>query len=341
MSQLGKRALEGELSPTKTPAVEWAQQLASEGYAVVPNVLTEAECDAAVAKIDNYFAQMNVNLNGKKEHPNTHGIIQHLEVGHCQGVWDVRLNPKVQDIFAQMYGTNDLLVSFDGMCYMAPEHRFGPKTWFHMDQAPRRSGRLCIQGYVNLTDSSDSRTGSLLVLPRSHQKFDEFFEEFPHMRVVLVGKDKKETPRGDWVKLESEEQRDFFGVEPVRVHGGRGSMVLWDSRTVHQNIGPDCDADQALPRCVVYTCMQPAHLVKKGDLKKKQEAFEKYRMTTHWPALKVELFQKKWRTYGKPQRAFPIVRDRVTSQRMLELAGKERMTSQPLRKTRPLLAFEH
>lgn len=312
---------------------DWAAQLDQQGFCVVPNVLTHAECDSALAGVHSYLANAGVDIvtrKTKKDYPNMHGIIQHLEVGHSQAAWDVRTNESVQNVFAQIYGTNDLLVSFDGVCVMQPWHKFGRKSWMHMDQSSKNTARRCIQGYVNLTDASDARTGSLLVLPGSHKRFAEFFDAFPHMR---------KKSKGDWCKLQNEEQTAFFGVEKTRVHGGRGSLVLWDSRCVHQNIPPAFGPDEALQRCIVYTCYQPRELCSRRLVEKKIAAFDGYRMTTHWPAEKVKLFPVNARTYGAEVPVYTPVRDRVESQRMLELAGKVVMTSRAECITAPLLAF--
>ena len=43
-------------------------------------------------------------------------------------------------------------------------------------------------------------------------------------------------------------------------------------------------------RHVVYCCMQPAALATPGDLARKREAWDAFRITTHWPATNVEVF---------------------------------------------------
>lgn len=340
-----KRSLQEDASakkakPTTQPL--WVEQLDELGYCVVPGILAADECDSALANLHAYLAHAGVDIitpNRAKNYPNTHGIIQHLEIGHCRAVWDVRTNERVQDVFAQIYGTNDLLVSFDGACIMQPWHRFGTGSWLHMDQAPKFTARRCIQGYVNLTDSSTDSTGSLMVLPGSHRKFGAFFQRFPEMRFVAQ-KDGKKKARGDWVKLESDAQWQFFEAEKTRVHGPKGSLVLWDSRTVHQNIPPLCTNGPAQQRAVVYTCFQPRSFISESNLRKKQKAFDEYRMTTHWPASTVKLFQMKPRTYGAEDvPVYTPVRDRVASQRVLELAGKLPMTSRAAWSAAPLLAF--
>jgi ectoine hydroxylase-related dioxygenase (phytanoyl-CoA dioxygenase family) len=310
----------------------WITQLDELGYAVIENVLTAEECAEAMAKIHAYLAAAGVDIvseGAAKSYPNVHGIIQHLEIGHCDGVWAVRLNAKVRAVFELLYGDNDLLTSFDGVCIMQPWHRFGKASWAHVDQSSTITDRSCVQAYVNLTDSSTDATGSLYVIPRSHRKFAAFFDAFPEMR---------EKSKGDWCKLETDEQRSFFGEDAIRVHGGVGSLVLWDSRTVHQNIPPRAGT-QAQKRCVVYTSYQPRACISAHNLKKKQAAFADYRLTTHWSASKFRVFPAKPRTYGQPQREYTIVRDRRETPLMLELAGVTPMKTRVRTVTQPALPF--
>lgn len=206
-------------------------------------------------------------------------------------MWDVRTHPRVLSLFETLYGTNDLLTSFDGACYMPADYYGTGRLWTHVDQSHRKQGRRCVQGYVNLVDSSDARCGSLGVVPRSHCRHGAFAARFG------TGSAK------DWRKFDTDEERAFMNCSALtRVHGGVGSVVLWDSRTAHQNMCPvrPGAGEQTRVRRVVYTCYQPRAWATEATLRKKQEAFHDYRMTTHWPATKVELFGKRGRTYGKP-----------------------------------------
>jgi len=62
-------------------------------------------------------------------------------------------------------------------------------------------------------------------------------------------------------------------------------------------------------------------------------------MTTHWPASKVQMFPVKMRTYGNKLTFSTPPRNRVSSQRMLELAGCTPMTSRVRCVRRSALAF--
>lgn len=54
--------------------------------------------------------------------------------------------------FETIWGTEELLVSFDGANISMPGEMQDPNqpAWYHIDQDPDRRGCLCVQGLVNL-----------------------------------------------------------------------------------------------------------------------------------------------------------------------------------------------
>ena len=77
-----------------------------------------------------------------------------------------------------------------------------------------------------------------------------------------------------------------------------GSLVLWDSRTFHQNIVSDPNEE----RLVQYICMKPKNSRdnSSSQTKKRLKYFEELRTTSHWPyPIKVNSLQP--RTYGNDQ----------------------------------------
>lgn len=327
MTDTKKRSLDeaSESSPAKLSTIEhkyaaaWAS-LKKDGFAVIENVVSAEQCQLTVDAIKNHLKAAGVAVDDPhlkmSSYPNSHGIVQHLEIGQLQEVWDIRTNQHVVDVFEELWGNNDLLSSTDGVCWMPAHYRGLDRSWLHVDQSHRKSGRQCIQGYVNVLTSHDAASGSLYVIPGSHLLHSTFAKKFPD-----AGKNGK-----DWYKFCAEELATL-GNEPIRVHGGVGSLVLWDSRTAHSAIPPEKSL-AARERCVVYVCYQPRELCSKSNLEKKADIFENYRMTTHWSATKVQMFGVKWRTYGAEIVVKTPPRNRVSSQRMLELAGVSPMTSQ-------------
>ena len=110
----------------------------------------------------------------------------------------------------------------------------------------------------------------------------------------------KKAPKKDWHKLSEEEELFFLNrcVER-KIACPKGSLVLWDSRTIH--CGTEAMRGRKNPkhRAVIYVCYRPRRFATEANLRKKQKAFTGMRMTSHWPC-KATLFGKKPRTYGKP-----------------------------------------
>lgn len=232
----------------------------------------------------------------------SHGMLfQHWGVGHADFAWWVRQQPAVYDVFSKLWNTppEELLVSFDGASFQAPPDRpdnpaprrgwGSAEPWFHADQSLLRPEHECVQAWVTALDVARG-DATLCVLAKSHVLHGEMARAFP----ALVG-------RRDWVRYGDEcvqflKQR---GCEEVRIECPAGSMVLWDSRTAHYGAPPL--RTRAVPsfRAVVYVCYLPRSRSTPGDRKKKRDAFDHWRTTSHWPN-RATLFQPEPNTYGKP-----------------------------------------
>ena len=280
------------------------EHLHEHGYVVVPNVLNADECTAMQDGFWSFWEKRAVTRdpstwkNIYNYYPNHGMLIQHWHFGHCQAIWDIR--EKVKPIFAQLWGTDNLTTSFDGGSMgVAPEvtgrgwHR---KDWLHLDQSPTRNGLEAYQSWVTPLDVREG-DGTLTLLKGSHKKHADFADHFG-LRVLPNDSRKVKTQKTqDWFKL-TQEHIDWYNCEQVDITCPAGSMVLWDSRTVHAGKAPRKGRAAPNLRMVAYVCMQPDRLTP-ALRKKKQIAVLEGRMTSHW-ASKVKLFGKKPRTYGKP-----------------------------------------
>lgn len=325
-------------------SLEWIQKLMRDGYVVCEGVLSGDECDVVRNSIDSYTAACGFPINSPtvspNDYPNTKQILNHAEISHLQEIWEVRMNAAVRQHWIEMCGTTDLLCSTDRVRVMQPWHGDIGSEGLHMDQTDDNEGLLCVQGLINLTDSSTPSTGSLLVLPGSHLKTKEFMAAFPEAA----------EKRGNWCPRFSPAQTEFFGVEPVRVHGGKGSLVLWFSNTVHRGIAASSAPEwqPTLPRYVMYVSYQPRLLATRADLDKKADAFRNHTATSHWASQFVKKFpawsysRNKQRNEAlKAQRAIfernKPPSNRVESQLMLELVGIQRPLN--VTNTQPLIPF--
>jgi hypothetical protein len=280
------------------------EQLEEEGYCVIPNVIPDfvKVRDRVWRDLMDLIPGFDPRAGAPREakrhiyslYP-MHSMLYQHEVGHLQSVWNIRQRPEIKAVFAQIWDTEDLYVSFDGISVLVPPettgrgfHRSSTSDWMHVDQSPHKTGRWSVQGFLNLYDAT-TMDATLAVIPGSH------LED----RSGFVDKDKK-----DWLLIPGRLN------EAVRVEANAGDLVLWDSRTVHQGTLPIQDrptvarpieglmsGHEYSPRLVVYVCMLPKLRLTKAQRTKRIEAFANRRMTNHWGT---KLFAKAPRRYGGP-----------------------------------------
>lgn len=287
-----------------TTIAEVRERLAWYGVAVFPSVLNEAECEALLRKTAAHFEHITqkwpvpYKLDDEKTHhvlqqllPSGGGLFQRYGVGQSEAAWSVRQHPGVIAVFQALYPGEELTTSFDGVNYTHPPSiRRKTKSGLHTDQSPLCSDQRCVQGSVTALPIGPGN-GTLTFLRGSH---------LHHSRLRVEGLEAKQ--RGNWWPLTSEQREEFraLGCEQCDVVCPAGSLVLWDSRTVHAGKRPDADAPVPRLRCVIFVCMMPrpkdpAALARLA--RRKQAAVAGLRTTCHWPASGMLLFAEKARTY--------------------------------------------
>lgn len=301
--------------------------IAEHGVAIVPNVLTNDECVKLQTQMWDYVEYVTSDWDTpvKRNDVSTwrafyelgslHGMMLHYgEVGHSQACWDVRQNPNVVEVFRVFYGVEALLSSFDGLNFSLPpevtNRGWDNSDLLHTDQAFTVPGFKCMQAWVTALDVTPG-DATLVYLKGSHKYHAEFAQVFGLTK-----------HKPDWFKLNREQQNWFIakGCELTRIECPAGSMVCWDSRTVHGPGGPVKGRAVLNFRMVSYVCMQPHQMATEKMLKRKREAFEEKRTTSHWAA-KVKVFPKMPRSYGKPMKTQKALPAPVVTPLGRELAG--------------------
>eukprot|EP00127_Corallochytrium_limacisporum_P007253 Clim_evm9s245 gene=Clim_evmTU9s245 len=270
--------------------------LKNKGYQVIPGVITNAEALKAREEIFEWFEGLNIGFDRKdpqtwqfpKSPSTVAGILLRPNGSFIAPVVRIRTHANVAEQFSKVWGTDDLVVSYDRI-NVTPPPEIDPnddgspdQPWFHTDQDKDKRGRHCVQGMIPLNDMH-SHDATLHVLEGSHAYHAEFFEQF---RPNHKAQDK------DFHRFTDEEVEWFEsrpGVRRVRVSANRGDLVLWDSRTVHcsakaqTELRPSRKDPSDLWRFVVYVCMGPAALVTDEDRRLRRMAFETDQATSHWP----------------------------------------------------------
>ena len=240
--------------------------LEENGYTIINNVYNQEEINEYKKEFYNWY---NNTENLKDLHTIIHsnGIFKHHQVGHQRFAWLARTNPKIINIFKELWNTNELVTSFDGCCYYSSEYIGEPGYWTHTDQSSRKKGLHCYQSFLSLTNNSER---TLILYKGSHLLHEDYF--------ITMEIDE---PR-DWNILDKNYVNKLVD-DQIYLDVNAGDLVIWDSRTFHQNTcgTPSCNEE----RLIQYLCYLPKNHEKNDEKQRNQRRkyFEKLRTTSHWP----------------------------------------------------------
>lgn len=181
----------------------------------------------------------------KKNYPSSHhsGLMQYI--GHANFQWELRKLAK--PIYKELWQTQDLKCSFDGVCFanglLNYEHKL-QSDGLHVDQAPIINRLWSHQGIMALTDAGTSG-GGFVCVPKSHKYFQQFFKERNMSQRVMnysfPQEERKREPLCNYKKLNVQ----------------AGDFIIFDSRTFHCGTPP---FNENL-RVATYICMMPKSLI--------------------------------------------------------------------------------
>eukprot|EP01087_Luapelamoeba_hula_P024690 TRINITY_DN9496_c1_g1_i1.p1 TRINITY_DN9496_c1_g1~~TRINITY_DN9496_c1_g1_i1.p1 ORF type:complete len:316 (-),score=43.19 TRINITY_DN9496_c1_g1_i1:1092-2006(-) len=220
----------------------YLEYLDANGYVVIADVLSPDQLHTGRSLAWDFIesrpqnkAQRNDPLTWTDElgwpDPYGNGIIVGDGAGHCEFQWFVRGVPAVQQVYKNIWNTEELITSFDGFCMFRPaEYNESWRTgtgWYHIDQnGNTKPDKMCVQGFVNFYDAGLT-DGGLCVVPKSPTIFKTLFEDPDYVKM------------GDFVRMkESVWTKEAAELRPIKVCAKAGDMVLWDSRTIHCNAAP-------------------------------------------------------------------------------------------------------
>jgi ectoine hydroxylase-related dioxygenase (phytanoyl-CoA dioxygenase family) len=241
------------------------KQLDAKGYAIIPNVISPEQVEIAKKLFRGWQATIpdHDKIHSKVD---PHGIYKQHYAGHTKHAWFLRLLPEVQAIYKKMWDCKKLITSFDGCCYISKDLTKKDNCWTHTDQAPSTKGVKCYQGFLALT-SNKERT--LVVYEGSHKLHEKYFA------------DRGNTSTKNWYKIDPAYLETIKDTKRV-LNVPAGSLVLWESRTFHQNQYGKPNSEE---RMIQYICMFPDNHPKntKAMKKKRLKYFNDRRTTSHWP----------------------------------------------------------
>lgn len=299
------------------------------GVAIIPSVINENECKKMLDDIWDYFEYISSNWEKpiKRNIPDSwkqiysllplHSMLfQHWNIGHSAACWNIRQNQKILDIYSKFWNCKDeeLLVSFDGLSFNVPPEVTGRgwnrnNIWLHCDQSFASNNFQCIQGWITALDVEEN-DATLSILEGSHK----FHKEF--------GNNYNIKSKTNWHKLNDDEKQFYYDRNCFykKIKCPKGSIVVWDSRTIHCGVEANKGRTNPNFRAIIYICYMPRSMSTEKELIKKQEAFNNMRLTSHWPC-KIKLFPKNPRDYGNGIPEIKIIEKPKLSDIGYKLAG--------------------
>lgn len=227
-----------ELAPLLVPLHHGAEKIKATfqdfGVCIVTDVLSNAECAAFEElwhhdllrlldghKVEGEAARQAQNVQQDlkawpqrwDQHLGIKGMASKHDLPHGSFAWAARMHPKVRQVFADLYESSP---------EVDQNHRTG-MTW------------PCAQGVLYIWPSEGSSSSTTVVWPKSHKEAYEKMMDDPE--AITRGR----SMGGQSVKLKElqlpylrEELLSEALLNSRRVPCPAGSLLLWDSRTVHQ-----------------------------------------------------------------------------------------------------------
>lgn len=284
-----------ELKPLLVPATASPELLRETfekyGVCVVTGVLSAKECslmeqiwlqdllqilDDAKIPDDGVAGQVRaLKANGLQEWPKEwdeffglRGMVPTYGLPHGSFAWAARLHPTVRRVFADLFETpaEELAVGLD-LPFFASSGQPGTdsnKEWLHVDQN-HCTGMTwtCAQGVLYVWPSESEDSSTTVVFPESHRApYDQLMQD-------PTAHSNGRRPAGQSVKLnqllDPSIQEDVMASAKKacrRMPCPAGSLLLWDSRVIHQGW-------RGGPRLAQPVCWEPRDRRSKEALRRK------------------------------------------------------------------------
>ncbi|KAI8309969.1 hypothetical protein K4K61_001204 [Colletotrichum sp. SAR11_59] len=165
---------------------DFRDDLINQGYAIVKNAIDPEKArqyqQRAFAWLKSFNTALDLNdpstwIDENLPVQSKINSFEKYAATHERFVWEARQEPGVLDAFSKIWGTDELLVSFDSFNITFPNRKDKPPRapWPHVDQSPLKRGMHCVQGIISLSHAGPE-DGSLVVVPKSHKALDRFFD---------------------------------------------------------------------------------------------------------------------------------------------------------------------
>lgn len=270
----------------------WLNFLDSHGYCVLKSQANETEVNTAKSLLWNDIERIYEGVDQKDESswgriPTDGPGIIGRELPQTLGPWTIRGLESIRNAFANIWKTDELLVSMDSIIIWLPWWK--NSSWkpysegLHIDQNPfRKPDKCCVQGMVPLLNVTDI-TGGLEVIPKSHLSDAQTSFKLNHPYL--------ERGISDWCVLKNPDKKS---PSPILLKAKAGDLILWDSRLLHGgrvgtgNLSSNHEIDSSddyngLARIAIPVCMTPRSFASQKTLQTRKRGYLKGATFNHWP----------------------------------------------------------
>ena len=246
---------------------EWRAHLDEEGYVVLKDILPYKEKIYGFGLFAEDWKQVTpkFDLHDKTTwRPETcplmwnKGMVYWNGFGQSNFMWYLRTHPRIRGVYERLFGTNELVVSFDGFSTFISHSQKSP-SWLHIDQSPLFD-YLSVQGSYNFLPVKEDDAG-FCVIPRSHKTYRP---EVKDPRNFLP------------IPLEDEHIE-----RAVKLLMPENCFTLWNSRTGHANAGMTKQKVE-LNRLTAYITYFPKKDRKEEVLQKRLNGYKEADNCSHW-----------------------------------------------------------
>ena len=210
------------------------------GYLVVPQLIPREQVDAVVDAIWTFLDfDRNNPSDWYREPHRPNGMV---ELYHHQALWDVRQNPRMHQLFADLFQREDLWVFLDRANLKPPPNAAAPEYdhpgMVHWDMDVRETPLpYQVQGVLYLDDTAEGE-GGFQCVPGVHRWVSKWAQGRPDEEIRDQRLDLRHAEIG----------------APREIEASAGDFIIWHSALPHGNSRNRSDK----PRLAQYVRMFPA-----------------------------------------------------------------------------------
>ncbi len=267
---------------------DWMRNLAANGWAVIPDVIPPSDSEQFEDDVWLWVESFDTDL---KQHdpktweddsnwpPNCGGILEHFRIAHAPFMWRLRQRKEILDVFEEIWGTRNLLTSFEGAQLSSPQKPDIPyRSQFRCDQGLWNAGQFeCVRGLLNLAPIGPG-LGEMIFYDGSHQMHADFCDAFIDEASQPPRKTSRRSPTAVLRKKQLQWYREH-GATSVSPTIPRGSLILWDSRTVYAHVRPPAASN--ICKTGIFLCYESRDGVPDKVNLQRQKLFEERRATKY------------------------------------------------------------